>query len=211
MRAVLSQHWESSRTEGQPVAIFLHGYGSHEQDLVSLASGLGLRMPWASVRAPIDLGAGAAWFRIATPGDPAEEPVAAATAALWEWLDANVPPTAPIVPIGFSQGGLMTTQLLRTRPDRVLAPVILAGFVQTAAQIGDAALQRTRPCALWVRGDMDRVITDAAVQRTENFLRQHATARTTLVPGLGHGISIAVLDEVRDFLRAVVGAGAIAP
>jgi pimeloyl-ACP methyl ester carboxylesterase len=41
-----------------------------------------------------------------------------------------------VAAVGFSQGGLMATQLLRTRPERVAAIVVLSGFVQAAPPPG---------------------------------------------------------------------------
>ena len=51
--------------------------------------------------------------------------------------------------VGFSQGGLMATQLLRTRPGRVAATVVLSGFVQADAAAGRRAAGRPsgRPCS----------------------------------------------------------------
>lgn len=194
------------RSDAPAVALLLHGFGSHEHDLAGLAPALGLAMPWASLRAPIELGGGAAWFAITTPGDPAPEPVAAATDAIWAWVDAHVAPETRVVPIGFSQGGLMATQLLRTRPDRVLAPVVLGGFVQAAEQPADAALAAARPAAFWGRGAEDRVITGAAIERTAAFLPAHTTLVERVYPGLAHGIHQPEVDDVRAFLAAEVGA-----
>ena len=107
-------------SDGEAVAIFLHGFGSNERDLAGLAGALGLRLPWASLRAPLLMGnGGAAWLEIVTPGDPDPAPLAMATDSVWAWVDANVDPTARVVPIWFSQGGLMASQLLRTRQLRL--------------------------------------------------------------------------------------------
>src|SRR5690606_34065234 len=134
------------------VLLFLHGFGSNENDLSSLAGPLALDLPWASLRAPLDLGnGGAAWFQITTPGVPDAAPVEAATEAIWAWIDANVDTSAKIIPVGFSQGGLMASQLLRTRPERVLATTILGGFVLGGAQrseerrVGKGARGRAAP------------------------------------------------------------------
>ena len=91
---------------------------------------MGLSLPWASLRAPVELGHGAAWLPVTTPGNPAPETVAGATDTIWAWVDAHLSPDTRLVPIGFSHGGLMASQLLRTRPERVVAPVILSGFAQ---------------------------------------------------------------------------------
>ena len=184
-------------------AVFLHGYGSNEQDLVALTSVLPDGMPWASLRAPIVVGpAGHAWFRIGEPGNPDPADVAAAADAIWSWVDATLPATARIVPIGFSQGGLMASQLLRTAPERVLAPVILGGFVQAGEQPGDERLRRTRPAAFDGRGLDDRVIAASAVTRTDAWLPVHTTPTVRRYADLGHGIDARVLADVHAFLAA---------
>ncbi|MBW4042940.1 MAG: phospholipase [Acidobacteria bacterium] len=205
LHAVAGPSW-SNAPAASAVALLLHGYGAHERDLLSLVPELGLEVPWASLRAPIELGnGGAAWFAITSPGDPGPEPIAVATDAIWAWVDAHVPPATRVVPIGFSQGGFMATQLLRTRADRVLAPVVLAGFVLGAAQPADERLAAERPAAFWGRGDADPVITGAAVARTAAFLPQHTSLVERVYPGLGHGISDAEIDDVREFLAEHLG------
>lgn len=192
------------------VAVLLHGYGSNEQDLAGLATALGLALPWASLRAPLDMGnGGAAWCAITRPGDPDAEPVAAATDTIWAWIDARLHPETRVVPIGFSQGGLMASQLLRTRPERVVAPVILGGFVLGAPQPADAQLKTQRPQAFWGRGDQDRVITEAAIARTAAFLPRHTALVERRYPGLAHGINADEIGDVQDFLAAQIGVDAL--
>ncbi|OIQ80065.1 phospholipase/carboxylesterase [mine drainage metagenome] len=176
---------------------------------MGLASALDLGLPWASLRAPIELGnGGATWFAITTPGNPDPAPVAEATEAIWEWVDAQVDPAAQVVPLGFSQGGLMASQLLRTRPSRVVAPVVLGGFVLEAPQRGDSVLARTHPAVFWGRGADDRVITGPAIERTRAFLPQHSALVERVYPGLAHGISAAEIEDVREFLVTEIGDGA---
>jgi phospholipase/carboxylesterase len=199
-------------TDGTPVvALLLHGYGSNERDLAGLVPALGLELPWASLRAPIEIGnGGAAWFEIVTPGDPDAAPVEASTDAIWAWVDAVAGTDARVVPIGFSQGGLMASQLLRSRPERVLAPIILGGFVLGAPQAGDAALAAARPAAFWGRGELDRVIGGPAIARTTAYLPAHTTLTERVYPGLAHGIDAAEVADVREFLLTQVGAHAVA-
>lgn len=191
-------------TQAPTVLVLLHGFGSNEQDLAGLGQALGA-LPWVSLRAPLTVSPGGyAWFPITTPGSPAPQAVAAATDTLWEWLDAHLQPEARIVPVGFSQGGLMATQLLRTRPERVAATVVLGGFVQAATQPGDATLEQIRPPVFWGRGQADRVIAAHAVARTQAWLPAHATLTAPVYPGLGHAINAAELADVRAFLHAAV-------
>jgi phospholipase/carboxylesterase len=185
------------------VAVFLHGFGSNERDLAGLASALPAGTPWVSLRAPIPVGPGGwAWFPIGEPGNPDPAVVTAATDAIWEWADAALPAGIRIAPIGFSQGGLMASQLLRTAPERVIAPVILGGFVQAGEQPGDARLAQNRPAVFSGRGEEDRVIASAAVTRTDEWRPAHTTPTARLYPGLAHGIDARELADVRDFLAA---------
>ncbi|WP_193597380.1 alpha/beta hydrolase [Microbacterium sp. YJN-G] len=193
--------WDGPLESASVVAVFLHGFGSNERDLAGLAPALPQGTPWASLRAPIAIGPGGfAWFPIGEPGNPDPASVAAATDTIWAWADAVLPATARIAPIGFSQGGLMASQLLRTAPERVIAPVILGGFVQAGEQPGDAELARTRPAVFSGRGEADRVIAAAAVARTDAWLPGHTTATARSYPGLAHGIDGRELADVRDFL-----------
>jgi len=189
------------------VAVLLHGFGSHERDLVGLAQALPDGIPWVSLRAPIPVGRGGyAWFPIGEPGNPDPAAVAAATDAIWEWADTALPAGTRLVPIGFSQGGLMASQLLRTAPQRVVAPVILGGFVQAGEQPGDATLAQTRPAVFSGRGEDDRVIPAAAVQRTDAWLPVHTTPSVHSYPGLAHGIDARELADVRGFLARELAA-----
>ena len=199
LQAVRSPDW----TPHAPlVALLLHGYGSNEHDLPGLASALRLGMPWASLRAPLDLGMGAAWFAITTPGNPDPQTVVDATDIIWAWVDANLDPDSRLVPIGFSQGGLMASQLLRTRPERVVAPVILSGFVLGAPQPADDSLAETRPPVFWGRGAQDQIIVGPAITRTESWLPAHTDPTRHVYPGLAHGINATEIIDIRAFLNA---------
>lgn len=186
---------------GRPVMLLLHGYGSNERDLPALTPYLP-PLPWVSVRAPLPMPAGgASWFELSLPDEPAQAAIAGATDALWEWIDAELDQGSPLVPVGFSQGGLMATQLLRSRPERVAATVVLAGFVAAEPQSADAALERSRPPVFWGRGLADPVIWPAAIERTAAVLARLTSVTERVYPGLGHGVGAPMLEDVRAFLE----------
>lgn len=50
--------------EAAPTIVLLHGYGSHERDLIELTPMVTSERPWVSLRGPVELGGdSAAWFR----------------------------------------------------------------------------------------------------------------------------------------------------
>lgn len=53
----------------------------------------------------------------------------AAAQAIDDWVARNVPEDRAVVPIGFSQGGLLAIHLLRVHPERYAASISLSGFL----------------------------------------------------------------------------------
>ena len=191
----------SSSGEPQPAMLLLHGFGSNEDDLIDLVPMLDAGLPWASPRAPIELGGGAAtWFPVRRPGGPEPGAVEEATDALWSWVATELGDEAVIVPIGFSQGGSMALQLLRTRPTQVLAPAVLSGFLHGGAVPLDALLEAMRPAAFWGRGSADPIVDLERVERTASWLARHTTPELHVYPGVGHAIVREELADLRRFL-----------
>jgi phospholipase/carboxylesterase len=186
-------------TPDAPLALVLfHGYGANEQDLAPLGPMLAPALPWAALRAPLVVAPGGyAWFPPIAPGD--RDP-ACATDAAWQWIDAHLARDAKVAAVGFSQGGLMATQLLRTRPEQVAATVVLSGFIQAAPQPADEQLAAQRPAVFWGRGTRDPMIPADAIERTRQWLTAHSTLTERVYPGLAHGIGNQEITDVRAFL-----------
>jgi phospholipase/carboxylesterase len=196
--------WSASGadTAGRPLLIVLHGYGSHEGDLFSLAPHLPLQPVIAALRAPLPAGQGWAWFPISTPGDPAIEGVDAAASGILDWLDSLPEQPTSVGLLGFSQGGAMVLQLLRRAPERFAFGVQLSGFIAGASHSGDAALAAVSPPVFWGRGTADPIIPQVAIDRTQAWLPEHSTLTERIYEGMAHAISQAELAEVVNFLAA---------
>lgn len=188
----------------EPVVLLLHGYGADERDLPDLMNFLP-GLPWVSPRAPekTDFG-GFAWFGITTPLDPSESEVGEATTKLWDWIDANLPEDSPLIVLGFSQGGLMATQLLRTRPQRIVGTVIIAGFIFGGELPGDSVLKANKPKVIYCRGMQDQMISREAVGKLNVWLQGHTRAITKSYDGLGHSIDARVMSDVAEYVEAVL-------
>lgn len=199
--SIRSTHWDESSDHDSPIALLLHGYGSHEGDLPGLAQWLPAGMPWVSPRAPLTMPAmGFAWFPLSLPGLPDPAAIDEATSVLWDWIDTEIGTERPLVPLGFSQGGLMALQLLRTRPERVATTVVLAGLITGTRQSADDKLQNLRPPVFWGRGDADTVIPIEGVNHLSEFLPEHTTPTVRTYAGLGHSVDFAVMEDVQTFL-----------
>lgn len=196
----------------RPLLIMMHGYGSNEGDLFSLAGYLPEEFVVASVRAPNEAGPGFAWFHIDFDAENATlrrdiAEVNASTLSLIAWLDeleAEVGELARIALLGFSQGGVMMLQLMRYQPERFECGVLLAGFAaedhsEPAAQ-RDAALAQIAPPVFWGRDPHDPVITPDLVDFTRRWLPAHTDLDARLYTGVGHGLSIEEVEDVREFL-----------
>jgi len=185
-----------------PTVVLLHGWGSDEQDLAGLAPYLPDAMAWASVRAPLRHPSyGYAWYQLDSEESWANTAaIDEAADSLWQWVDQALGPDASVVPVGFSQGGLMASQLLRTRPNRVPAAAILSGYVLPTQLEADAVLSERRPPVFWGRGEWDLVIPGHAIAATEAILPAISTLEAREYPGMAHAVCEEELADLRAFL-----------
>jgi len=111
----------------RPLAVLLHGRGSHEQDIIGLAGHLPEGPSYAAVRAPIAEGGGYAWFANRGIGRPVAESLAATTAWFRAWLDEVAPGGRSVVLVGFSGGAAFAGALVLGDPSRFTGTAILHG------------------------------------------------------------------------------------
>lgn len=197
---------EALRT--RPLLVLLHGYGSFEGDLISLAPMLPAGFVCASPRAPIDLPPpivnGFGWYEISQPGRPDVPTLVQSTEAVFAWLDElerSVPGgLGTIALMGFSQGGCMVTMLLRHRPERFAAGVVCSGFIAEMDAPGDAALASIRPPVFWGRDVDDPIIAGHLIPPTDAWLRSHTDLTVRTYPGIAHSISREEMGDIAAFL-----------
>lgn len=193
---------ESEREEAlatRPLLVLMHGRGSHELDLFGLVPLLPTEVVIASVRAPHERDGGYAWFPFGEPGLPTMESADDVVAHVLAWLD-TLPTAGKVGVMGFSQGGVMTTHLMRHAPTRFAAHVNLSGFTVSGDLPQDPALTTLRPPMFWGRDVADPMIPEFAIQRTLEFLPSHTTLELHEYPGIAHSISGEEIADVNLFL-----------
>ncbi|GLK17000.1 alpha/beta hydrolase [Herbiconiux flava] len=201
----------SERLVDAPLVIVMHGRGSHENDLAQLLPMLPADAVYAFLRAPISgepwrMG-GWSWFPLDAPGVSSEAATEAATAVLG-WLDrvdAEYGAPRAIAAMGFSQGGMMSIQLLRMRVHRFAAAVNLSGASAPGTLESDDELATVRPPLFWGRDVGDPIIAPDAIARTAAFVPSRFRVVERLYPGIAHSISREELDDVSAFLRVTLG------
>jgi phospholipase/carboxylesterase len=193
-------HNLEAKAAAEPLVVFLHGYGADEADLPDLISHLP-KISWVSPRAPLSSGnVGFEWYLISKDSYTPKQDIERATVKLWDWIDQTLPANTPLIPIGFSQGALMATQLLRTRPQRIQKTVLMAGFILKEEQEADKDLKALNPKVLYCHGDADNRIAPAMVQDIQTWLEANTNVTEKVYGGLGHSVDSRVIKDVSEFL-----------
>jgi phospholipase/carboxylesterase len=199
-------------SEASPAArlFLLHGVGSNEANLVSLAAEIDPRIEVILVRGPLTLGPGQyAWFQVRFgPQGPVINPDQAddsrrrlTTLAQSRSIGAAIEADTPILMAGFSQGGIMSASVGLSAPEAVRGFAILSGRIlpELAPHIAAGArLQHSK--ALIVHGDYDDKLPVAFAVQSAALLTELGVAHEMRRYPVGH-----TLDDTiaADFSRWV--------
>ena len=208
-------HLHQAPREGSPgrppLLVLLHGVGSNEQDLFSLAGELDPRFSVVSVRAPHTRFPGSyAWFEVQVAGGEfvIEAPMWAASMELLQRFLVEAPRAFGTDPgriylAGFSQGAIMSLCLMLTRPE------LLAGVVAMSGRLLPEVRPLARPAedlrgfpVLVVHGTHDPVIAVRYATEIREYLAQLPVDLAFETYPMGHEISGLSLQTVDAWLRA---------
>ena len=184
-----------------PLVVLLHGRGSSEQDIVSLAEHLPAGPSYAAVRAPIAEGGGYAWFANRGIGRPVAESLRETMDWFRSWLDAVAATDRPVVLVGFSGGAAFAGGLLLDDPQRYAGAAILSGTVPFDAGVPTTPGRLEGVPVFVAQGDADTVIPRSLLDRTWTYISEESAAQATARrdPG-GHGISAETLQALGAWL-----------
>lgn len=194
-------------SETTPVFVLLHGWGSNECDLPDLLNYCGAgAADYASLQAPISYGMGYTWFSSwahegVPEGKSLDDQALEAAQAIDEWVAQNIPDGRPVVMMGFSQGGLLATHMLRFNPNRYAAAVSCSGWLAPGSMEGDEQLVSLKPPVFYGHGAIDDIFPKADVTAMGAFWREHGTLTEEVYPGMAHSINMPEMRDIQRFLE----------
>ena len=198
----------------RPLFLCLHGWGSNETDLADMMRYVAPYNDFASLRAPLTLqptgrfapGAYSWLHDCVDTGEDLDRDAFAAAKAIDDWVSANIPDDRAVVPIGFSQGGLLAIHLLRVHPERYAATISLSGFLAPGTVAGtapaDDRVAELNIPTFFGYDKNDTVIPMPELFATAAWLDEHTFLTEKSYRGLDHSVSMEEFSDLRDWLAA---------
>jgi phospholipase/carboxylesterase len=188
-----------------PLVILLHGRGSHEREILTLADSLPPGFSYAAVRAPIAEGSGFAWFANRGIGRPVAASLRSTMDWFRAWLDEAAPGDRPVILAGFSGGAAFAGGLLLDDPSRYAGAAILYGTLPFDAGVPVTPGRLTGVPVMVAQGEHDTVIPRELLDRTWSYLGKESGADTLARRDpVGHGLASPVLVALADWLALTV-------
>lgn len=163
-----------------PLLVLLHGYGSNEQDLFSLASQLPDSFTIVSVRAPQVLGKNSyAWYNMTfTAGKKAIDAGQAESSrlAILQFID-GLKQKVVFNPLrvylcGFSQGAIMSISVALSAPDKIKGIAVLSGRLPDNIKTQVSKSAAVKQLNVFIsHGTRDQVITIDEARSTRDYLK----------------------------------------
>ena len=199
----------SIEADTPPLLLLLHGVGSNEHDLYSLAPFLDKRFLIISARAPNTLGPESyAWFEVNfTPQGPVlkrEQAVASHRALitfLKEAITAYDADPKQVYLMGFSQGAIMSASVALIQPELVAGAVLMSGRIPLEVRTDIASHEKLSGLPLLVvHGTADMVLPITYGRDSREFLSSLPVKLTYHEYPMGHEVSQESLSDVTKWL-----------
>lgn len=195
------------------LVVFLHGYGSNGDDLISIGQEWAPYLPdtaFVSPNAPEACeiwSQGYQWFSIRAIDPDAferEKQAEKAMPALNAFLDAQLAKwgvaESHLLVAGFSQGAMMAMYTMPRRQKPCAGVIGYSGMLIEAEALKRPEMVKIPVLA--IHGDRDEVVPPASLEAIERgFSAAGYDVETVLRPGLGHGIDGFGLTRGLDFVK----------
>lgn len=201
-------------SEKPPLLILLHGVGSHELDLFSLASHLDKRFLVLSVRAPNTLGPNSfAWFpveiypdRFVIDAEKAESSRKTIIQFISEATEYYGCDPQQVYLMGFSQGAIMSFSVMLTQPDILAGVVGMSGRILPEIEPLIAPEKKLKDFpVIVVHGEQDQVIPIKNGRASNELLSKLPVDLHYQEYAMGHEISSESLQDILKWLEKRLG------
>ena len=200
-----------SDARNQPLVIFLHGFGSNEEDLFGIKDALPSTWTYLSARAPMPVDPqGYRWFT-KTPGDGdyngetadlqrsaalIEDFVGKATAKYHTHSDR-------VFLVGFSQGAIMSYEVGLRKPALVRGIAALSGSVLPVLKAELKPSESLGKLAIFIgHGTLDQALPyTSATQANEVLVGLGLTPEFHGYPGMPHTVSDTEVQDLKAWLE----------
>ncbi|TNE80285.1 MAG: esterase [Bacteroidetes bacterium] len=197
--------------EQPPLLILLHGVGSNEKDLFSLAPHLPDSFLIVSARGPITLGANSyAWYQVDfSTGKPVYDPAQekASRAKILSFIDELKPhhkfDSSRVYFAGFSQGAIMSYSLGLTHPEKIKAIGVMSGRLLEEVK-PEIAKEKAKSLKVFIsHGTRDGVLPIHYANQAQTYLKELGITPVFKQYNEGHGINAAMLQDLVAWLKEV--------
>lgn len=179
--------------------LLLHGVGSNEANLASLAASLPEEIEILLLRGPLQIGPqGFAWYQVSfTNNGPSfnQEQAESSRQLLIRFIEAL--PPLPTVIAGFSQGGIMSSSVGVTEPERVAGFALLSGRMLREIEPSIATPDRLKNVSAFIaHGHHDKVLPIDWAHEADAWLSRMGVEHQTHFYDMAHEI---IPEELADF------------
>lgn len=202
--------YSSGAAEGAPLLVMLHGYGSNEKDLISLAPSLDRRLRILSIQAPMEMGYEMyGWFPIEfTPcGITVDREAATRSMSLLQGflrdrITTLTPAGGKAFLMGFSQGAVMNYLTAFTAPELLHGVIALSGQLPGIEPETAGITDELRDLPfLVVHGLYDDVLPIDKGREIDRWLGANIADHTYREFPMGHEIDGEALNLTASWLR----------
>ena len=197
-------------SEKPPLLIMLHGFGSHEQDLFSMAPMLNTKFMIVSARAPLTLPwGGFAWYEINFEelggGKMSNIPQARDSVGRIETFVKEAQEAYGADPdntwlMGFSQGCMMSINLGLTSNKNFNCIVGFSGKIIDKDNLFKRKISNTK--MLLLHGDLDEVVPSVNLLEAKDFLnRNNVEVEINMIKNCGHHIPVEASSLALGYIK----------
>lgn len=197
--------WSGSTDDTAPLVVLLHGRGSNELEMNTLATYLPQHFAIAALRGPVTLGATHfTWFENRGIGRPRPESLRSSLDWFRTWLD-DVAATRPVALVGFSGGTAFAGAAVLDDPTRFAGAALLYGTIPFDAGVATTPGRLESVRILHAQGIDDDVMPRDLMLATWEYLHERSGAELEAFSTTGgHAIAPEVMAALPRWLESVL-------